>query len=203
VGIYFGTNTLYQVDPVSCAVVHSIPAPSIHVGGLAWDGSALWCVPEQTGRTYRLNPADGAVLADIPAPSFGRSDPNASDVAWDGVHLWHVDYEFNRIFELNPADGAILNSFPCPGLACSGIEYSAGVLTISDVLTGLIYLVDPTTGTAFDACNAPGGHTWGLAKAPSGLWNADTFERRIYRLAVEEATRSASSTWGTLKLRYR
>jgi len=202
VASYFGSNTIFEVDPVSCAVIHSIPGPSIHIGGLAWDGTALWCMPEQTGTIYRLDPTTGAVLTQIPAPSFGEGDPNGSDIAWDGAFLWHADYGHATIYKLDPTNGNILASFPAPGPVPSGVEYSDGVLIVGDSQLDRIYFIDPTTHAVISSCASPDGHPWGLASEPHGLWNAGS-ATDLYYLLGQAPTSAKRATWGALKVHYR
>jgi len=202
VGSFGGSSTIYKVDPVSCAVVHSIPAPSNHIGGLAWDGTALWCLPEQTGRIFRLDPATGAVLTQIPAPSFGEVDPNGSDLAWDGTFLWHADYGHDMIYKLDPTDGSVVTSFPSPSLSPSGVEYSSGVLIVADAGLDRIYFIDPNTHAILSSCASPDGHPWGLATEPGGLWNAGSETDSFYLLG-QAPTAAKRATWGALKVHYR
>ncbi|MFI5370696.1 MAG: hypothetical protein ACHQ52_03990 [Candidatus Eisenbacteria bacterium] len=202
IGLYFGSNTLYQIDPLTCTVVHTIPAPDINIGGLAWDGSALWCLPEQTGTIYRLDPTSGAILSHIPAPSFGESDPNPSDIAWDGQFLWHADYGHGRIYKLDPANGNVITSFPSPSSGPSGVEFADGVLTVADFTTDLIYFIDPTIPAVLSSCPSPDSHPWGLASEPSGLWNSGSATSLAYLLG-QAPTPAMRPTWGAVKISYR
>jgi len=118
---YFGTARIYKIDPASCTVVRSIPAPGNSNAGLAWDGAYIRDVQEQAGLIYKLDPADGTVLHVIPAPSFGDPDPNAAGLAWDGSYLWHADYGHQLIYKLDPGDGTILAVFEAPGPGPSGV----------------------------------------------------------------------------------
>jgi DNA-binding beta-propeller fold protein YncE len=202
VGTYFGSATLYQIDPVSCSVVHTIPSPSPEgVGGLAWDGSHLWCCPEQTGQIYELDPADGSVISVIPAPSFGEPDPNAAGLAWDGQYLWHADYGHGMLYKLDPSDGSIVTSYPAPGLGPSGVGYGGGVVVLMDYSTDQLHEIDPSDGSVINSCDTPDSHPWGAAVAGS-VWNAGSNTQTLYLLDVV-VTPVESLSWGTVKALYR
>ena len=202
VGIYFGTATLYQIDPTNCTVVHSIPAPSTDgVGGLAWDGSHLWCCPEQTGQIYEVDPADGSVISVIPAPSFGESDPNAAGVGWDGQYLWHADYGHDMLNKLDPSDGSIITSYASPGAGPSGVSYGGGAVVLMDYTTNMLYEIDPSDGSVISSCDTPDTHPWGAAVGGS-VWNAGGNTEILYLLDVVVSP-VESSSWGTIKSLYR
>ena len=129
------TTTLLRLDPTTGAPDASIPAPGPLIGGLAWDGAALWCLPEQTGIISRLDPVDGTVLHSIPAPSFGDANPNGADLAWDGTNLWHVDYTTRLLYQLDPSDGTVLQSFPTPASLPTGLGLTAGTGAITGTPT--------------------------------------------------------------------
>jgi hypothetical protein len=202
VGIYFGTPTLYQIDPTNCTVIHTIPSPTDDgVGGLAWDGSHLWCCPEQTGQIYELDPADGSVMSVIPAPSFGEADPNAAGLAWDGQYLWHADYGHDMLYKLDPSDGGIVTSYPAPGLGPSGVAYGGGVVVLMDFVDDRLYEIDPSDGSVLDMCDTPDAHPWGAAVAGS-VWNSGSMTETLYLLDVVVSP-VESASWGTVKALYR
>jgi hypothetical protein len=181
-GNYFGNAVIEQIDPTTCAVVHSIPAPGFGgVGGLAWDGSTLWACDEQAGQIFRLDPTNGNVLSVIPAPGFGQLDPNSAGLAWDGQYLWHADYTTARIYKLDPANGNILADFPTPGPVPGGVGYHNGVVLVADAIDGHLYQLDANTGALLSSCVLPGTHPWGVEVASDGsTWNADGFTDTLY-----------------------
>lgn len=202
VGVYFGSSTLYQIDPTNCTVVHTIPSPTDDgVGGLAWDGSHLWCCPEQTGQIYELDPADGSVMSVIPAPSFGEDDPNAAGLAWDGQYLWHTDYTHDLLYKLDPSDGGIVTSYPTPGLGPSGVGYGAGVVVLMDFTDDMLYEIDPSDGSVVSMCDTPDIHPWGAAVGNS-VWNSGSMTETLYLLEVVVSP-VESASWGTVKALYR
>ena len=50
-----GTDTIYQVDPVTGTVIRSFSCPSTKPRGLAWDGRTLWHVDTNTDLVYQLS----------------------------------------------------------------------------------------------------------------------------------------------------
>ena len=177
----FFAPTLHRVDPVTYAIVRSIPAPGTFIGGLAWDGSSLWCAPEQAGELYRLDPQDGSVMQVIPAPSFGSADPNGSGLAWDGTALWHADYGTRQLYRLDPASGQVLSQLTAPGSMPTGLGYDAGVLYLADPVTDETYAIDATDGALLSTCPAPDGQIWGVTVDGAGnMLSAGWNTRSIY-----------------------
>ncbi len=60
---------IYQLDPDTMKVLHSIPAPSAAPHGLAWDNGTLWCADSQLNLVQRLDPRTGEVLQELQVPS--------------------------------------------------------------------------------------------------------------------------------------
>jgi hypothetical protein len=54
----------------------------VHLAGLAWDGSSLWCGSQNDGRLYALDVSEERVMK-----AFGTAAP-LGGLAWDGHHLW-------------------------------------------------------------------------------------------------------------------
>lgn len=201
VGVFFGSDTLYKIDPVSCQVVYTIPSPvSEGVGGLAWDGSHLWCCPEQSGQIYELDPADGSVISVIPAPSYGEPDPNAAGLAWDGQYLWHTDYGHQALYKLDPTDGSIVTTYPMTDIGLSGVGYGGGVVVVIGYGTDKLYEVDPSDGSVISTCDVPDSHAWGAAVAGS-VWTSGTSTETLYLLDVV-VTPVELWSWGAMKALY-
>ncbi len=202
---YFDTSRIFQIDPESCSVVHSIPGPtSPGIAGLAWDGQTLWACHEQNGTIYQLDPTDGTIMSEIPAPGHDDSDPNSAGLAFDGTYLWHADYGHNMIYKLDPADGAILDSFASPGNCASGLGYLASgeVLVLADCYSHEIYIINPADGNITSSCGAASGHPWGLAWMSNLVWSGDL--DTLYLLDVNQGTVATEEhSWDGLKALYR
>lgn len=172
-------SDLMCIDPGTGAVLRTIPAPGPLIGGLAWDGETLWCLPEQSGIIYQLDPLDGSVLHSIPAPSFGQVNPNGADLAWDGDTLWHVDYSDRMLYQLDPVDGTILQAFATPGSLPTGLGWAREGLVLSDASTHRMYVIDPTDGAVLHSCLVPGSFPTGVGVSPDAtVYYMDTVTER-------------------------
>ena len=110
------TNLILKVDPVTCDVVASCPAPAPS-GGLEWDGEHLWQVDAQF--LYKLTPPpDGQVVASCPNP-VGR----AGALALCGQNLLLGDDYSNELITINPADCGIIRR-------CAFLTSLAGGVTL-------------------------------------------------------------------------
>lgn len=56
---------IYQVDPNTMKVQHSIPTPGATPHGIAWDDGAIWCVEKQGRKIHKLDAENGDVLEEI------------------------------------------------------------------------------------------------------------------------------------------
>ena len=80
--------TIYQVEPNTGKVLHSIPAPGSRPHGLAWDRGYLWCVESNDRAIYKMDPKDGRLLARI---VLTKEDPEPHGMSmWKGV-MWYSD----------------------------------------------------------------------------------------------------------------
>ncbi len=80
--------TIYQVEPDTGKVVHSIPAPGTRPHGMAWHKGCLWCVESNDRAIYKMDPLNGKLLAKI---QLSQEDPEPHGMSiWKGV-TWHSD----------------------------------------------------------------------------------------------------------------
>ncbi|MFW6195613.1 MAG: hypothetical protein ACOC5M_03715 [Chloroflexota bacterium] len=56
---------IYQLDPGSMEVLHSIPTPGAAPHGIAWSNGALWCADRAMKTIHKLDPKTGAVLDEV------------------------------------------------------------------------------------------------------------------------------------------
>lgn len=59
---------IYQVDPATMKILHSIPTPGPGPHGIAWDDGAIWCADKLDKTIYKLDAFSGDVLHEIPVP---------------------------------------------------------------------------------------------------------------------------------------
>jgi outer membrane protein assembly factor BamB len=195
-------ETLYRIDPVTCAVLRQIPTPGPNISGLVWADGTLWCHPEETGEFYELDPSDGSVLAVIPAPSFGEPTPNGSDLAWDGTSLWHASYGTAMVYRIDPSNGDVLDSFASPGSSPSGIDIVDETLVMADFTLDEIHLVQ-TDGTLLSSCASPDTHPWGIQCVDGETWVAGLASDQYYKLDITLPNAVAPTSWGAVKAGYR
>jgi len=80
--------TIYQIEPETGKVIHSIPAPGTRPHGIAWDNGYLWCVESNDRAIYKMDPKDGRLLAKI---QLRKEDPEPHGMTiWKGV-FWYSD----------------------------------------------------------------------------------------------------------------
>jgi len=127
-GTAFDGTHLYQIaeqridkiDPVSGAVVASIPAPGQGGdSGLAWAEGSLWVGQYRERKIHRIDPATGAILRTI------QSDRFVTGVTWVDGALWHGTWEGDEsdVRHIDPDTGAVLERLVLPaGTGVSGME---------------------------------------------------------------------------------
>ncbi len=57
---------IYQIDPNTMQVLHSIPTPGAGPHGIAWDDGAIWCAEKRGKTIHKLDAETGEVLEEIP-----------------------------------------------------------------------------------------------------------------------------------------
>ncbi len=204
-GDYSGWPRLSKVDPATCAVVSQLTLADGNVGGVAWDGAAVWVCYEQAAVIQRIDPASGAVLTSFNSPGHGAADPDASGLTWDGTYLWHADYGLDMIYRLDPQTGAVLQSFPSPGPCPGDIEYDAasGALVVSDCIRREFILLDPATGAEVSSCGFPSVGHWGVTIAGGLVWSGNAANSTLKALDVLQGVVATDGvTWSTVKALY-
>jgi len=79
---------IYLIEPKTCTVVRSIPAPGQRPHDLALDNGKLWCSETDDRAIYQLDPKDGRLLAKI---QLTKDDPAPHGLEiFNGV-LWYSD----------------------------------------------------------------------------------------------------------------
>ncbi len=79
---------IYQVEPNTGKVLHSIPAPGVRPHGIAWENGYLWCVESIDRAIYKMDPKDGRLLAKV---QLRKDDPEPHGFSmWKGV-MWYCD----------------------------------------------------------------------------------------------------------------
>jgi glutamine cyclotransferase len=127
-GTAFDGKHLYQIaetridkiDPVSGAVVASIPAPgSGSDSGLTWAEGSLWVGQYRDRKIHQIDPATGAIRRTIESNRF------VTGVTWVDGELWHGTWEGDdsELRRVDPVTGAVLTRLEMPaGTGISGLE---------------------------------------------------------------------------------
>jgi len=79
---------IYQIEPETGKVLHTIPAPGARTHGLAWDNGYLWCVESNDRAIYKMDPRDGKLLARI---QLTKQDPEPHGFTLGKGVFWYCD----------------------------------------------------------------------------------------------------------------
>jgi outer membrane protein assembly factor BamB len=83
------SDKIYQIEPESGKILHSIPAPGTRTHGLAWDNGYLWCVESTDRAIYKMDPKDGKLLAKIQLTK-ADPEPHGFTMTRSGA-MWYCD----------------------------------------------------------------------------------------------------------------
>jgi sugar lactone lactonase YvrE len=163
-------------------VIHSFTVPD-RPADLAWGGTSLWMVSEQSATLYKLDPFSGAVLASFPLPSHGSGEPNGWGLAWDGQYWWHGEYGPSQIiYQLDASDASAVHSFSAPSGNCMGLAWDGSHLWTTVVTIHSIHKLDPADGAVLHTIPEPAGRCLGLTWGDGTLWTADQDGAMIYEI---------------------
>jgi hypothetical protein len=147
------------------------------IGGLAWDGTALWLAYRTPVGDYydpdiitlvRRDLATGATLA-----SFTYDDLYAdlAGLAWDGSSLWLGYYATGQsgLHEIDPSTGDVLATFAMPEWTYDIDWDGSHLVLISAFATASV--LDPTSGAVLATHDVPFANaTRGIACRDGHLW---------------------------------
>ena len=195
-----GTQTIYEVDPLTGTTKSSLQVTTTNHYGLGFDSRRnefVLCTPSFPDHIALMN-LNGIVTTTFPAPATGPIGV-AYDRTRDGY--WVPDWGNNYLYLMDARNGQTLKSFD---IGSQGLTRLAGC-GYSDV-NALIYVsgrnqnkggfIDPTSGKVLYTVNHPGGSNVGQgaaiyfrSQAPfSGNWNNGSnqtlysFEMRLPRV---------------------
>lgn len=183
----YDTLRAYEIDPVTCAEIRSIPLPGAVPFGLAWDGTYLWCADPMSQLLHQIDSSDGTVLASVPS-----SYTFPTGMAYDGSGLWNADSattnftgEPDLIADLSNS-GLLQNTFDALGAFPSGLAFDGVFLWHSDNVTDTVYRMYPDNLTVKEHFPAPGSYPNGLAFDGEYLWVAENNSDTLYRYRVSD-----------------
>jgi hypothetical protein len=178
-------RNIYQLDPLSGAVLSIIPYAGESPQGLTYDGYNLWQGDLAERQIYKMHPVTGAVRDQFNAPGPSNSQPLG--MGWDGNSLWVADSRGpETIWEVDTL-GTVLSSFPAPGSSPYGLAWAAGYIWVSNNNLGgaaMIYKMDPSGGAILDSFECPDGAGTpnGIAHDGENLWIAVNTTDLIYQV---------------------
>jgi hypothetical protein len=176
-------SMLYELDPVSGAVLDTVSVPGLSMAGLAWDGSAFWVTDSGADIIAKVN-TSGAVLLTFPAPSSGPVG-----LAWDGAYLWDVDWVSDELHKIDPSSGAVLHTIPSPDTRPAGVAWDGQYLWTNGRNSATTYKLDPTDGSVVSSFSTPPGaglnNGQGAAFDGQYLWVANMDVQMIYQIDIE------------------
>src|SRR4051812_42074848 len=113
-------DRIHKIDPVSGAVLSTIPAPGGgRDSGLTWAEGTLWVGQHRDRKIHQIDPETGAILRTIESNRF------VTGVTWVDGELWHGTFEGQEsdIRQVDPATGEVLARLTMPaGTMVSGLE---------------------------------------------------------------------------------
>ena len=121
-GVYVantGSNTVSVFDPVTGAVVNTIPvggSPTAMVGSA--DGTSVWVANASSNTVSRINTTTNAVVANTPVGSTPRA------LALNGSTLWVANSGNNTVSRVNTTTNTVVGSAIGVGRAPYGIAVS-------------------------------------------------------------------------------
>jgi glutamine cyclotransferase len=90
---------------------HSIPSPSNHLCGLAWEKNNLWYSDGKESKIYKLEPETGKTKKIFQIPKVNSS------LSWNNGYLWQVTGEDHltnpkNVSKVNPSNGKVEETIP-------------------------------------------------------------------------------------------
>jgi sugar lactone lactonase YvrE len=130
-GAFFGSNTIFELDPGSGAVIKSFASPTPELLGLAYLNGFLYGT--DATNIYQIDPSSGGLVGQF-APGL---DGAVTGIAGDPTRgasgtLWAVS-QFHTLFQIDVATKAIVNAVP-DGLALNeqDLGYNNNELYVSE-----------------------------------------------------------------------
>lgn len=175
---------IYQLDPVSGAVLDQFNAPGSQPWGMTWDGAHLWVVDFAEKRISKVDPSTGAELASFPTP-----DPlgGCKGVAWDGTYLNVMGWTTPTIYRMR-TDGTVASTInvQIPGNA-GGIAWDGSHFWIPAGKLMKVNTTGQVVGWIYPASEGTWDMTWDSTN--KYLWatqrtNENWSDAKIYGLKI-------------------
>jgi glutamine cyclotransferase len=113
-------------------ILHTIPSPSDHLCGLAWEKGHLWYSDGKEDKIYKLETKTGNPIAVFQIPRVNTS------LSWNDGFLWQVTgkgylTDPKNVTKIDPTDGKVVETIPL-GLDSkyiAGIDVRGGTVWVS------------------------------------------------------------------------
>jgi hypothetical protein len=179
------TDLIYELDPLTAAVVNSFPTPENASGGpdgLAYDveeNILYFTNGFGTQDIWKIDADTGLVVDSLPPPAVFRSD----GLGFLDGFLYSDAFTEELILRVDPTTGTLVGSFPTdpPRNLSGGLD--ADIFVVQQLRTML--RVTPTDGVITSSYTTPGGaKVFGVGYSGDNLWINDDDTDTIFRLAA-------------------
>jgi hypothetical protein len=137
------------------------------VGGVAFDGRAIWLTTVSRAKGHHLlsvDPVSGDVL------SSETSEHMICGLAWDGERMWRV-VQRQGLERFDPRTGEVTRRLPLPADGfISGLAWDGEALWVGARERNRIFKVDPETGAVLREI-ASDRHVTGITWVNDRLWH--------------------------------
>ena len=196
-------KALNEIDPISHAVVKSIPVPLVEANGFSMDDDAIWVTDLGAPHVIRIDKRTG-VVADFPFGANASDTANASDVTVGGGSVWLARPDVPEITRLDAKTGEVL----------ARLDVDAWGLTFGDGALwywreGSLGRIDAETNEAtFDELRlspdsvlgniqVAAGAAWTSSSSTGHVWRVDRSGRQT-SFALEPGTGDMAATEQTM-----
>ena len=166
-----------RIDPVSRAVVQSIPVPVVEASGFNFDDNSIWVTDLAGPHVIRIDKRTG-VVSDYPFGADASDTAVATDVAVGAGSVWLARPDVSQIVRLDPRNGAV----QALDVDAWGLAFGAGGLwywaenrigRIDPVTNEPTFEVELGSGDILGNIYFGGGDAWTSAASTGEVWRID------------------------------
>ncbi|MBI2942304.1 MAG: hypothetical protein HYY04_17890 [Chloroflexi bacterium] len=172
-------NFVYLVSYGDGAVLTRFPGPGRNLSGITAGGGSIW--PASNTRpavVYRHDPKAGWCTAALVLPK--PYEGGIHGLEYHDGSLWVTRPGLLSIQQISAETGELVSEIPFPARRSHGIFWHEGKLTCVETNGGVVYTLDPSTGTILDRFTVEGFEMHGMTRADDGtIWVCDAMTNRI------------------------
>ena len=174
------SNEILEIDPATGAELNRFAHPGVAASGadgLAFDGTSLFFSDRTT--LFELNPNDGSVLDTDTLSAIGVGT-HVDALGYFNGQIVASNEVTNELYFIDPASDTLASVVPLHASidAIGGLTGapSRGTLFITDLISDVVYEVDPTSGAPLNSFPVTVGppNEFGLAFVSGSLFVGDT-----------------------------